>query len=241
MRSFGAYTRQVDQQCRPTIEVFVQYLQEAIQFACPDAHIVPYGSYATGLWLPTSDVDMVVQGAGSCGKRKSKRQNKKMKNNNTKNNNKNKKNNKNNKNNKNTEPISIASNEIMCDKNGNIIPPLLSNEPDYYLNSNHTFDQSDLHRQQQHEANQKEEEEEERTPEELLATAWEAFQRIYTQLSCQPWAENVIAVTTSRMPVIKLTLCDGFNQIPFDVTIDPGIRKDIPNEINPNLDLAIHR
>ena len=163
-----------------------------------------------------------------------------MKNNNTKNN-KNKKNNKNNKNNKNTEPISIASNEIMCDKNGNIIPPLLSNEPDYYLNSNHTFDQSDLHRQQQHEANQKEEEEEERTPEELLATAWEAFQRIYTQLSCQPWAENVIAVTTSRMPVIKLTLCDGFNQIPFDVTIDPGIRKDIPNEINPNLDLAIHR
>ena len=30
-----------------------------------------------------------------------------------------------------------------------------------------------------------------RTPEECLATAWEAFQRIYALLSCQPWAENV--------------------------------------------------
>ena len=109
-----------------------------------------------------------------------------------------------------------------------------------------------------------------RTPEECLATAWEAFQRIYALLSCQPWAENVkgkvhtfrcrytlspihlihlhfrhfrffrhfrcfatfatfvtfvtfaAAITSSKMPVIKLTLCDGYNQIPFDVTIDPG-------------------
>ena len=30
------------------------------------------------------------------------------------------------------------------------------------------------------------------------------------------------AITSSKMPVIKLTLCDGYNQIPFDVTIDPG-------------------
>jgi hypothetical protein len=37
-------------QCRPTIQVFVQYLQESIIQACPDAQAIPYGSYATGLW-----------------------------------------------------------------------------------------------------------------------------------------------------------------------------------------------
>jgi DNA polymerase sigma len=169
LRSFGAYVSAVDLQCRPTIQSYVQYLNDTIMQACPDAKAIPYGSYATGLWLPTSDVDIVVQGAGSnqfkkrTTKQKKKKNKKKM---------------------KETEGEGV-----------------------------------DVEVEEEEEDD--DETEDDKTPEELLATAWEAFQRIYTLLSCQPWAENVKAITTSKMPVIKLTMCDGYNQIPFDVTIDP--------------------
>ena len=63
--SFGRYVVDVVKQARPTIDEMIRLLQGAISDACPGAVLEPYGSYATGLWLPSSDVDMVVHLPGS--------------------------------------------------------------------------------------------------------------------------------------------------------------------------------
>ena len=202
---------------------------------CPDATVIPYGSYATGLWLPTSDVDMVVQGAGSLlylnkkkkmliKKRKSKR--KKEENKRKKEEEKRKK--------KREEDEERKKNGVKGDGEGGGGGGgggEEGGEKDQDKKGTETKEQ-----QQQQEQEKEEELYDDRTPEMLLASSWEAFQCIYTQLLNQPWAENVIAITTSRMPVIKLTLTDGYNQIPFDVTIDPGLRRDV----HPDQYLAIH-
>ena len=60
LRQFGAYVSEVDEQSRPVIDHMITLLQEAVTQACPGAILESYGSYATGLWLPSSDVDMVV-------------------------------------------------------------------------------------------------------------------------------------------------------------------------------------
>ena len=60
LRQFGAYVSEVDEQSRPVIDHMITLLQEAVTNACPGAVLESYGSYATGLWLPSSDVDMVV-------------------------------------------------------------------------------------------------------------------------------------------------------------------------------------
>ena len=169
--------------------------------------MIPYGSYATGLWLPTSDVDMVVQGAGSTlylnkklkmlmKRRKAKRKREEKRK-------------------KKQEEDEAKKNGVREGGGGGVEG---GDEKD-----------KDEKRTETREQEQEEEEElyDDRTPEMLLASSWEAFQCIYTQLLNQPWAENVIAITTARMPVIKLTLTDGYNQIPFDVTIDPGLRRDV--------------
>ena len=60
LHQFGAYVSGVDEQSRPVIDHMITLLQKAVTKACPGAVLESYGSYATGLWLPTSDVDMVV-------------------------------------------------------------------------------------------------------------------------------------------------------------------------------------
>jgi DNA polymerase sigma len=221
LRSFGAYTQQVDVQCRPTIEVFVKCLQDAIQMVCPNCTVVPYGSYATGLWLPTSDVDMVVQGAGS-KKRLNRKQKKKKKKKTQQKTEKSKKNEKSKKTEKNwSERVSGIRSTHDKEENADVEEEEEEEEQEVDVDVE--------------EAEGADMGEGEQTPKELLEAAWEAYQLIYNYLLCQPWAENVIAVRTSRMPVIKLTLFDGRNQIPFDVTIDPGLRRDVPD-----VGLAIH-
>ena len=60
LHQFGAYVSEVDEQSRSVIDHMITLLQKAVTKACPGALFESYGLYATGLWLPTSDVDMVV-------------------------------------------------------------------------------------------------------------------------------------------------------------------------------------
>ncbi len=58
---YADYTRHETERMRPTIEADIEDVRAAVLTLFPNARVSTFGSYATGLWLPTSDVDLVVQ------------------------------------------------------------------------------------------------------------------------------------------------------------------------------------
>lgn len=60
IRDFVAYTGKIVSQRRGRVLHLVRQLQAAVTAAWPDALVEVYGSFSTGLWLPSSDVDVVI-------------------------------------------------------------------------------------------------------------------------------------------------------------------------------------
>ena len=192
--SFGRYVLDVVKQARPTIDKMIRLLQVAISEACPGAVLEPYGSYATGLWLPTSDVDMVVHLSGH------------------------------------SQGANLGRNRSEKSDNGNV------SGRDVNGNGNSAASDTD----ETYSGGLQSVKSESLDSEKMLSDAWSAFQRIASKLKKQSWAEDVMQITSSKMPVIKLKVChfvdDILYGIPFDITVDPGFSPMV--EDHP--DLAFH-
>ncbi|RLN79583.1 hypothetical protein BBJ28_00004326 [Nothophytophthora sp. Chile5] len=62
MTRYCAYTQRVVDAARARIDAAIAHITEGVQAIWPEASVTCFGSYATGLWLPSSDVDVVVMG-----------------------------------------------------------------------------------------------------------------------------------------------------------------------------------
>ncbi|CAH0490658.1 unnamed protein product [Peronospora farinosa] len=62
MLRYCAYTQKVVDAARQHIDAAIAHISEGVRKIWPHASVVCFGSYSTGLWLPSSDVDVVVMG-----------------------------------------------------------------------------------------------------------------------------------------------------------------------------------
>lgn len=58
--AFAAYTQRVVSATRPPIDAAIEQIARRVAAIWPQARVTRFGSFATGLWLPSSDVDVVV-------------------------------------------------------------------------------------------------------------------------------------------------------------------------------------
>lgn len=63
--SYCAYTRALVATLQPAIDDAVAHIAACVQATWPEASVACFGSFASGLWLPSSDVDVVVLGLSS--------------------------------------------------------------------------------------------------------------------------------------------------------------------------------
>lgn len=61
MEDFSRYTADIVRQLEPFVQQAVVRVLSAARNLWPHADVHEYGSFSTGLWLPNSDVDLVVQ------------------------------------------------------------------------------------------------------------------------------------------------------------------------------------
>ncbi|GMF17502.1 unnamed protein product [Phytophthora lilii] len=62
MQRYCAYTQRVVDAARQHIDAAIAHIAEGVHKIWPHASVKCFGSYSTGLWLPSSDVDVVVMG-----------------------------------------------------------------------------------------------------------------------------------------------------------------------------------
>ncbi|KAG7398995.1 hypothetical protein PHYBOEH_009988 [Phytophthora boehmeriae] len=62
MARYCAYTQRVVDAARAHIDAAIAHITDGVKKIWPQASIACFGSYSTGLWLPTSDVDVVIMG-----------------------------------------------------------------------------------------------------------------------------------------------------------------------------------
>ncbi|CAI5735234.1 unnamed protein product [Peronospora destructor] len=62
MVRYYAYTQKVVDAARQHIDAAIAHISEGVRKIWPHASVVCFASYSTGLWLPSSDVDVVVMG-----------------------------------------------------------------------------------------------------------------------------------------------------------------------------------
>jgi non-canonical poly(A) RNA polymerase PAPD5/7 len=62
MTRYCAYTQRVVDAARQHIDAAMAHIAEGVHKIWPQASVTCFGSYSTGLWLPSSDVDVVVMG-----------------------------------------------------------------------------------------------------------------------------------------------------------------------------------
>ncbi|KAL3672190.1 hypothetical protein V7S43_002852 [Phytophthora oleae] len=62
MVRYCAYTQRVVDAARQHIDAAIEHIAEGVHKIWPHASVMCFGSYSTGLWLPSSDVDVVVMG-----------------------------------------------------------------------------------------------------------------------------------------------------------------------------------
>lgn len=58
--AFAAYSQRVVDATRPPIDAAIEQIARCVAAIWPQARVTRFGSFATGLWLPSSDVDVVV-------------------------------------------------------------------------------------------------------------------------------------------------------------------------------------
>ncbi|KAF1772706.1 Golgi apparatus membrane protein TVP15 [Phytophthora cactorum] len=62
MTRYCVYTQRVVDDARQHIDAAIAHITEGVRKIWPHASVTCFGSYSTGLWLPSSDVDVVVMG-----------------------------------------------------------------------------------------------------------------------------------------------------------------------------------
>ncbi|EGZ24402.1 hypothetical protein PHYSODRAFT_349922 [Phytophthora sojae] len=62
MARYCAYTQRVVDAARQHIDAAIAHIADGVRKIWPHASVMCFGSYSTGLWLPSSDVDVVVMG-----------------------------------------------------------------------------------------------------------------------------------------------------------------------------------
>ncbi|TDH65752.1 hypothetical protein CCR75_006140 [Bremia lactucae] len=62
MNRYCIYTQRVVDAARQYIDAAIAHIVESVRKIWPHASVTCFGSYSTGLWLPSSDVDVVVMG-----------------------------------------------------------------------------------------------------------------------------------------------------------------------------------
>lgn len=62
MIRYCAYTQHVVDAARQHIDAAIAHIVESVRKIWPHASVTCFGSYSTGLWLPSSDVDVVIMG-----------------------------------------------------------------------------------------------------------------------------------------------------------------------------------
>ncbi|KAE9046379.1 hypothetical protein PR003_g5551 [Phytophthora rubi] len=62
MLRYCAYTQRVVDAARQHIDAAIAHISDGVRKIWPHASVMCFGSYSTGLWLPSSDVDVVVVG-----------------------------------------------------------------------------------------------------------------------------------------------------------------------------------
>ncbi|KAI9996875.1 hypothetical protein PInf_000138 [Phytophthora infestans] len=62
MTRYCTYTQRVVDEARQHIDAAIAHITEGVRKIWPHASVTCFGSYSTGLWLPSSDVDVVVMG-----------------------------------------------------------------------------------------------------------------------------------------------------------------------------------
>lgn len=62
MMTYCAYTQRVIESVQRAIDEAIKHISVCVHSIWPEASVACYGSYASGLWLPSSDVDVVVMG-----------------------------------------------------------------------------------------------------------------------------------------------------------------------------------
>ncbi|OWZ23425.1 hypothetical protein PHMEG_0001697 [Phytophthora megakarya] len=62
MQRYCSYTERVVDAARQHIDAAIAHIAEGVHKIWPHASVTCFGSYSTGLWLPSSDVDVVVMG-----------------------------------------------------------------------------------------------------------------------------------------------------------------------------------
>lgn len=64
IEQYATYTKSVVQKMAVRIEQTILSVRDCVHALWPKASVETFGSYSTGLWLPNSDVDLVVLGVG---------------------------------------------------------------------------------------------------------------------------------------------------------------------------------
>lgn len=62
LAQYAAYTQRVVTAARGPIDAAIDHIARCVTAIWPQATVTRFGSFATGLWLPSSDVDVVVLG-----------------------------------------------------------------------------------------------------------------------------------------------------------------------------------
>ncbi|DAZ94204.1 TPA: hypothetical protein N0F65_000431 [Lagenidium giganteum] len=62
INSFAQYTNDLVNSVRPAVDAAIVSMSECVQSIWPEASVVCFGSFANGLWLPSSDIDVVIMG-----------------------------------------------------------------------------------------------------------------------------------------------------------------------------------
>ncbi|KDO34806.1 hypothetical protein SPRG_00867 [Saprolegnia parasitica CBS 223.65] len=61
---YARYTKAIVAEMAIHIEKTIEMVRNCVRKLWPDASVDTYGSYSTGIWLPTSDIDLVILGVG---------------------------------------------------------------------------------------------------------------------------------------------------------------------------------
>ncbi|KAL4160526.1 hypothetical protein PRNP1_001094 [Phytophthora ramorum] len=62
MTRYCRYTQRVVDDARQHIDAAIAHIEDGVHKTWPHASVTCFGSYSTGLWLPSSDVDVVIMG-----------------------------------------------------------------------------------------------------------------------------------------------------------------------------------
>ncbi|KAF1332473.1 polymerase, partial [Globisporangium splendens] len=62
MTNYCTYTREIVENLQRSIDDAIAHISTCVQTIWPEATVACFGSFASGLWLPSSDVDVVVMG-----------------------------------------------------------------------------------------------------------------------------------------------------------------------------------